>query len=196
MVHIYQVVFFCLLSVCNGGVVPHLSPLISQGPLVNQGPQLGPLTAAYGDLVQTPRGLASISLEGLSEDLNQDGYVDPVGQAVAVAAPAVAIASPAPTYNIAASAFGVPAQAYPFGYNTIPTVNASIGAQAYNYPTVTKSHVPQVLGGIATPQIFGGIANSQVLGGLATSPQVFGGFATPLVHPTGCINHLGSAVPC
>merc|ERR1719483_1892968 len=137
MVHIYQVVFFCLLSVCNGGVVPHLSPLISQGPLVNQGPQLGPLTAAYGDLVQTPRGLASISLEGFSEDLNQDGYVDPVGQAVAVAAPAVAIASPAPTYNIAASAFG----------------------------------------------------------GLATSPQVFGGFATPLVHPTGCINHLGSAVP-
>merc|ERR1712080_597196 len=61
--------------------------------LVNQGPQAGPLTAAYGDLVQTPRGLASLHLEGFSEDLDQDGYVDPVVQAPAVAAVAAPVAA-------------------------------------------------------------------------------------------------------
>merc|ERR1712080_271539 len=88
-----------------------LSSLLSAGlglPLegiVNQGPQLGPLTPAHGDLVQTPRGLASIHLEGFSEDLNEDGYVDPVAQAVAApvvqaAAPvAVAAAAPAAVYT-------------------------------------------------------------------------------------------------
>merc|ERR1719369_1337095 len=86
-----------ILAVCLLGFVsarPHI---------VNQGPQLGPLTPAFGDLVQTPRGLASISLEGFSEDLNQDGFVDPIGQAAvapaAVAAPAAfahaAVAAPA-----------------------------------------------------------------------------------------------------
>merc|ERR1719242_2634081 len=47
----------------------------------------GPLTAAFGDLVATERGLRPISLEGFSEDVNQDGFVDPVAQAVPVAAP-------------------------------------------------------------------------------------------------------------
>merc|ERR1712168_996676 len=64
--------------------------------LVNQGPQLGPLTPAHGDLVQTPRGLASIHLEGFSEDLNEDGYVDPVAQAVA---PVQVAAAPAAVYT-------------------------------------------------------------------------------------------------
>merc|ERR1719445_2631343 len=80
---ISQIVLSCLLAVAAS--FPHTG-------LVNQGPQSGPLTPAYGDLVQTPRGLASIALEGFSEDLDQDGYVDPVVQAalpVAVAAPAV-----------------------------------------------------------------------------------------------------------
>ena len=72
-----------------------MSSLLSAGlglpleSLVNQGPQLGPLTPAHGDLVQTPRGLASIHLEGFSEDLNEDGYVDPVAQAEASVVAAV-----------------------------------------------------------------------------------------------------------
>merc|ERR1712083_1191782 len=56
-------------------------------PYVNDGPVAGPLTAAFGDLVATERGLRPISLEGFSEDVNQDGFVDPVAQAVPVAAP-------------------------------------------------------------------------------------------------------------
>merc|ERR1712128_229617 len=81
-------------------------------PLVNQGPQLGPLTPAYGDLVATPRGLAPISLEGFSEDLNQDGFVDPVVQTGApvpvVPAPALAAQTIAAAPAYAAS--GLPAQ--------------------------------------------------------------------------------------
>merc|ERR1719323_2647125 len=67
---------------------------------INPGPVAGPLTPAYGDSVATPKGLRSLSLEGFSEDLNQDGFVDPI--APAVAAPAVTYAAaPAVTYAAA-----------------------------------------------------------------------------------------------
>merc|ERR1712029_222313 len=50
----------------------------------------------------TPRGVRPLNLEGFSEDVNQDGFVDPIGAAVApvaVAAPAVhAVAAPAVHY--------------------------------------------------------------------------------------------------
>ena len=42
---------------------------------------MGPLTPAVGDLVATPRGYKSLALEGFSEDLNEDGFVDPIAQA-------------------------------------------------------------------------------------------------------------------
>merc|ERR1711992_29476 len=74
---------------------------------VVQGPVSGPLTAAFGDLVSTARGLRPISLEGFSEDVNQDGFVDPVAQAIpapVVSAPLVA--APAPV--VAAPAFASP----------------------------------------------------------------------------------------
>merc|ERR1719288_457782 len=48
---------------------------------INPGPVAGPLTPAYGDAVATPRGLRPLSLEGFSEDLNQDGFVDPIASA-------------------------------------------------------------------------------------------------------------------
>merc|ERR1711868_163189 len=55
-------------------------------------------TPAWGDGVLTPRGVRPLHLEGFSEDVNQDGFVDPIGAAVApvaVAAPAVhALAAP------------------------------------------------------------------------------------------------------
>merc|ERR1712198_436336 len=60
---------------------------------VNSGVPAGPLTPAFGDAIQTPKGLRSLALEGFSEDLDQDGFVDPVAHAVpapvahAVAAP-------------------------------------------------------------------------------------------------------------
>merc|ERR1712142_1276966 len=59
-------------------------------------PQLaGPVHPAFGDLVATKRGLRPLSLEGYSEDDNQDGFVDPIGQAVTYAhAPVLAHAAP------------------------------------------------------------------------------------------------------
>merc|ERR1719158_812877 len=69
----------------------------------------GPLTAAFGDLVATERGLRPISLEGFSEDVNQDGFVDPIAQAVPVATPLftspVVRTIPAPVAPIAPTAF-------------------------------------------------------------------------------------------
>merc|ERR1712150_160570 len=64
---------------------------------VNEGPQTGPPTPLGGGLVQTPKGFRSIDLEGFSEDLNEDGFVDPV--VPAVPAPIVAPAPIAPVYN-------------------------------------------------------------------------------------------------
>merc|ERR1711936_754397 len=64
---------------------------------VNEGPQTGPLTPLVGGLIQTPKGFRSIDLEGFSEDLNEDGFVDPV--VPAVPAPIVAPAPIAPVYN-------------------------------------------------------------------------------------------------
>merc|ERR1712115_743411 len=60
--------------------------------LLQSGLPAGPLTPAWGDGVLTPRGVRPLHLEGFSEDVNQDGFVDPIGAAVApvaVAAPAV-----------------------------------------------------------------------------------------------------------
>merc|ERR1712223_2026152 len=82
--------------------------LATAAPYVNDGPVAGPLTAAFGALVATERGLRPISLEGFSEDLNEDGFVDPIGQAVPVAAPLVA--APAP---LAPTAFAAPAPLAP-----------------------------------------------------------------------------------
>merc|ERR1712002_387633 len=55
----------------------------------------GPIHPAFGDLVATKRGLRPISLEGYSEDDNQDGFVDPVGP-VAYAHHAIPAVAPAP----------------------------------------------------------------------------------------------------
>merc|ERR1712183_1253586 len=54
----------------------------------------GPVHAAVGDLVATNRGFRPVSLEGFSEDDNQDGFVDPVGQVAPIVhtAPYVAAA--------------------------------------------------------------------------------------------------------
>ena len=69
--------------------------------MLQSGLPAGPLTPAWGDGVLTPRGVRPLHLEGFSEDVNQDGFVDPIGAAVApvaVAAP-VAAALPAVHYG-------------------------------------------------------------------------------------------------
>merc|ERR1712212_565298 len=89
---------------------------------VNSGVPVGPLTPAFGDAVQTPKGLRSLALEGFSEDLNQDGFVDPIGQAV-VAAPV--------TYTVPhlVSAANV-------GVAPVAAVRTAVAPVAYNIPNV------------------------------------------------------------
>merc|ERR1712037_541768 len=89
---------------------------------VNSGVPVGPLTPAFGDAVQTPKGLRSLALEGFSEDLNQDGYVDPIGQAV-VAAP-VAYTVP---HLVSAANVGVA---------PVAAVRTAVAPVAYNIPSV------------------------------------------------------------
>merc|ERR1711872_809431 len=89
---------------------------------VNSGVPVGPLTPAFGDAVQTPKGLRSLALEGFSEDLNQDGFVDPIGQAV-VAAP-VAYTVP---HLVSATNVGVA---------PVAAVRTAVAPVAYNVPSV------------------------------------------------------------
>merc|ERR1711992_96356 len=81
---------------------------------VNQGPQTGPLTPIIGDAVATPKGFRSLALEGFSEDLNQDGFVDPI----VPAAPAPVIA-PAPIVRTVAAPAPVA-----FAHQVAPVFNA------------------------------------------------------------------------
>merc|ERR1711953_1377421 len=115
----------------------------------------GPLTAAFGDLVSTERGLRPISLEGFSEDVNQDGFVDPIAQAVPVAAPIVA--APAP---LAPTAFAAPAPLAPTAFAAPAPLAASplaaFAAPAPFVPSVLSvaspvHHVPVVKAGVESP---------------------------------------------
>merc|ERR1711884_964096 len=86
---------------------------------VNQGPQTGPATPIIGDAVATPKGFRSLALEGFSEDLNQDGFVDPIVPAAPVVVPA-----PAPITRIAAPVAVAPQVAFPAPVAT-PIVKAA-----------------------------------------------------------------------
>merc|ERR1712226_598426 len=97
---------------------------------VNSGVPVGPLTPAFGDAVQTPKGLRSLALEGFSEDLNQDGFVDPIGQAV-VAAP-VAYTVP---HLVAAPNVGVA---------PVAAVRTAVAPVAYTVPHVSTHAVSSV----------------------------------------------------
>merc|ERR1711971_1537288 len=146
--------FVTLLAFVGSSLAaPAADPQLVQvaAPYINQGAASGPLTPAVGDLVATPKGYKSLALEGFSEDLNQDGFVVPIGQAVVpvvqnvpvVAAPAVAayhaVAPVAATKVVAApavAAYSVPAattkivaapavaayHAAPVAYATAPVV--------------------------------------------------------------------------
>merc|ERR1711963_829331 len=95
--HTMKPFFGVLAAAAMGYAAPAADPQLLQSGL-----PAGPLTPAWGDGVLTPRGVRPLHLEGFSEDVNQDGFVDPIGAAVApvaVAAPAVhAVAAPAVTY--------------------------------------------------------------------------------------------------
>merc|ERR1711988_1403980 len=72
--------------------------------LLQSGLPAGPLTPAWGNGVLTPRGVRPLHLEGFSEDVNQDGFVDPIGAAVAPVAVAAPVAAALPAVHYGAYA--------------------------------------------------------------------------------------------
>merc|ERR1712029_1115930 len=118
-------------------------------PYINSGSASGPLTPLVGDLVATNRGYASLSLEGFSEDVNEDGFVDPIAHAapvVPVAAPVVAyhaVAAPAVAQVKTVEVKAAPAVAVaPVAYHHVATapVVHQVGYQVHHQ----VHHVPQV----------------------------------------------------
>merc|ERR1712080_304842 len=156
--------------------------------LLQSGLPAGPLTPAWGDGVLTPRGVRPLHLEGFSEDVNQDGFVDPIGQAaVAVAAPAVYHHAPA-VYTLPAAApvevkpvevkpveikapvvtyAAAPAVSHhaPLAYQHV--VHQPVATHTYTVPVSTHTETVQVgthVGTYALPHVFG--AGAPILGGL------------------------------
>merc|ERR1712170_58610 len=123
------VVFATLLAAaCGAPQVPLVKTVV-------EGPQSGPLTPLVGNLVQTPKGLRPIDLEGFSEDLDQDGFVDPVApllNAAPVAAPVVA-AAPAPAVTINAAPIAATPFVKPFlaGPSAVPLAQPTFAAPQF-----------------------------------------------------------------
>merc|ERR1712121_260654 len=99
----YFAVFSAVVSCSLGAPVAEAeadAQVLLAKPYINSGSASGPLTPLVGDLVATNRGYASLSLEGFSEDVNEDGFVDPIAHA----APVVSVAAPVAYHTIAAPA--------------------------------------------------------------------------------------------
>merc|ERR1712242_487336 len=143
---------------------------------VNKGPQTGPLTALVGgDLVQTPKGLRSLALEGFSEDLDQDGFVDPI----APAAPARVVV-PQPIFNTVAAPAPVavaPQVAFPAHVAT-PFVQAALPQVA---APVVRTVVNEAPVAVAAPQFAAPLVR-------AAAPV-----ATPFFHPASVAAPVFSA---
>merc|ERR1711879_284130 len=137
---------------------------------VNKGPQTGPLTALVGgDLVQTPKGLRSLALEGFSEDLDQDGFVDPIAPAVPAPIPApivrtVPIPAAAPVFAQAPIAAPVAA---PIVRNVVQPAPAAIATPFFNPAAVASPLFNPAA--VASP-VFR--APSTVVNAVAPSPAV------------------------
>merc|ERR1711997_256149 len=179
--------FIILAVAAMGYAAPAADPQLLQSGL-----PAGPLTPAWGNGVLTPRGVRPINLEGFSEDVNQDGFVDPIGHAVApvaVAAPAVHYAA-APVVNYALPAVkpvevkvekvepveikapvvtyaAAPALAAPVHYVHHAVVHRPVATHTYTVPVST--HVETTHVGTHTytntlPHVLG--AGAPILGGL------------------------------
>ena len=166
---------------------PAADPLLLAKPYINQGSASGPLTPAVGDLVATPKGYKSIALEGFSEDLNQDGFVDPIGQAVAVHA----VAAPAVTY--AAAPVAVKAVA-PVEVKAaeVKTVAAPAVTYAVAAPAVHHVAAPAVTYAAAAP-----VACAAAECKTVAAPAVTYAAAVPAVHAVATapvVQHVGYQV--
>merc|ERR1711981_570593 len=151
--------------------------LLLAKPYINSGSASGPLTPLVGDLVATNRGYASLSLEGFSEDVNEDGFVDPIAHA----APVVPVAAPV-AYNVAAPAVAevkpVEVKAAP-AVAVAPAATLPIAPVAYHYaaPAVKTVEVK------AAPAV-------------AVAPAAYHVATAPVVHQVGYqVHHQVHHVP-
>merc|ERR1712223_1313496 len=152
---------------------------------VNQGPKTGPATPIIGDAVATPKGFRSLAPEGFSEDLNQDGFVDPIGQAVVVAPVAAVRTAVAPVaYNIpnvyATAPVAVKA-AEPVEVKTVPAV----APVTYTVPHVYTHAVSSV----------GVPASTELLTKTAVAAPAIQYVAAPYAHLTPFVSGIPVAAP-
>merc|ERR1719513_460460 len=129
-------------------------------PYINSGSASGPLTPLVGDLVATNRGYASLSLEGFSEDVNEDGVVDPIAHA----APVVPVAAPA-----------------------VAQVKTAVAPVAYHHvaPAATVAVAPAAAYHVAAPAAFKTV-EVKAAPAVAVAPVAYHHVATaPVVHQVG-----------
>merc|ERR1712154_319601 len=125
--------------------------LANAEPFLTSGSAAGPLHPAVGGLVATKRGYRPIALEGYSEDDNQDGFVDPIGQVAPVAVAPVAYAAPL-VHHVAPYALPtVKVEAPKVEVKAAPAVYA---AHHVVTPPVTYTHT--VPAGVLTHTVAGG----------------------------------------
>merc|ERR1739838_653223 len=115
-------VFVCLSALV---AIAQCGPLNA---VLTSGLPAGPVHPQVGNLVATRRGPRPIDLEGFSEDVNQDGFVDPI-------APAAPVVYTAPVVHAAPAVYGYPyglhhglgyGLGYPYGF--LPHVVAAPAA--------------------------------------------------------------------
>ena len=115
----------------------------------------GPLTGVHaGNLVETPRGLRPLDLEGFSEDLDEDGQVDPLVSVQSAYLPPLksvqSVTAPAAAAVATPFAHAVPAAAaLPAAVGYVPQLGAPVTA---NYPyAVPAAHAATVAYPYAAP---------------------------------------------
>merc|ERR1712224_978167 len=118
--------------------------------LLQSGLPAGPLTPAWGDGVLTPRGVRPLHLEGFSEDVNQDGFVDPIGAAVAPVAVAAPVAAALPAVHYA-GAYAAPALAHTVVHRPVATHTYTVPVSTHTETVHVGTHtytntLPHVLG--------------------------------------------------
>merc|ERR1712141_439617 len=169
---------------------------------VNSGVPVGPLTPAFGDAVQTPKGLRSLALEGFSEDLNQDGFVDPIGQAVVAAPVAYTVPHLVSAANVGVAPVAAVRTAYniPSVYATAPVavkaaepVEVKTAPVTYTVPQVYTHAVPQVythaVSSVGVP------ASTELLTKTAVAAPAIQYVAAPYAHLTPFVSGIPVAAP-
>merc|ERR1712037_687884 len=174
---------------------------------VNSGVPVGPLTPAFGDAVQTPKGLRSLALEGFSEDLNQDGFVDPIGQAVVAAPVAYTVPHLVSAANVGVApvaavrtAVAPIAHGIPNVYATAPVavkaaepVEVKAAPVTYTVPQVYTHAVPQVYTHAVSS--VGAPASTELLTKTAVAAPAIQYVAAPYAHLTPFVSGIPVAAP-